>query len=207
MQGEERAWELLAELDPQDVCRRSLSVFEPATGTYDVGLFGMPVSVSTAQRTLTGSSPDSDWVLKKLAYFSRLSILHYLIGACAVPLSDRLVKPSELSVGAIYFRGSHVLPLDGIASRYGIDAGGFLTQGARFGGERRPFGDAAVELHPFSRLPVTLVLWCQDDEFAARADLMFDATCERHVPADILWSIAMMCTRVMLTALPVGNPR
>lgn len=198
MQGEERAWELLAELDPHDVCRRSLSVFDPSASTYNVNAFGMPVTISTVQRTMCGSGPDSDLVLKKMAYFSHLAILHYLVGAWELPLSGRLVKPSELSVGALYFRGSHVLPLDAIAVRYARDIGGFMGQGIRFGGERRPFGDASVELRPLPRLPVTVVLWREDDEFAARADLMFDATCERHVPADILWSVAMMSAKVMV---------
>ena len=198
MQGEERAWELLVGLDPQDVCRRSLSVFDQSAGTYNVGVFGMPVTVSAERRTMGGSNPDSDLVLKKMAYFSRLSILHYLIGAQAVPSSGRLVKPLELKVGALYFRGSHVLPLDAIAARYRRDVDGFMGQGIRFGGRRQPFGDAAVELRPFPRLPVTVVLWREDDEFAARADLMLDATCEVHVPADILWSIAMMSVKAML---------
>jgi hypothetical protein len=198
MQGEDRAWELLAGLDPQDVCGRALADFDPVAGAYVLSVFGLPVTVAPERRTIGGSCPDCDLILKKMAYFSRLSILHYLIGAQALPPAGQLVKPAELKVGLLYFTGSHVLPLDALAARYGRDAAGFLSQGLRFGGQRRSYGDAAVELLPFPRLSVTLVLWRADDEFAARADLMFDATCERHVPADILWSIAMLSVKVML---------
>ncbi len=48
------------------------------------------------------------------------------------------------------------------------------------------------------KIPVTLILWLQDEEFPARADLLFDSSCELHVPIDIIWSIAMMSTLVML---------
>jgi len=200
MQAEERAWELLAELDPRDVCARALPVFDPSAGAYVVSVFGMPVAVAPGQRTISGSCPDGDLILKKMAYFSRLSILHYLIGAQALPPAGQLVRPADLKSGVLYSAGSHVLPLDALAARYARDAEGFLAQGIRFGGERRAYGDAAAELRPFPRLPVTLVLWREDDEFAARADLLFDATCERHVPPDILWSIALLSVEVMRQA-------
>ena len=204
MQAEEKAWELLASLDPREVCGRALAGFDPSAGAYAVSVFGMPVAVAPARRTISGSGPDSDVILKKMGYFSRLSILHYLIGAQAQPLAGHLVKPADLKVGLLYFTGSHVLPLDALAVRYARDAEGFLKQGLRFGGEPRAYGDAAVEIHPFPRLPVTLVLWCEDDEFSARADLLFDATCERHVPADILWSVAMLSVKMMLQE-PAGR--
>jgi hypothetical protein len=191
------AWSTLAGLDPMDVGRRSLSVFDPSTGAHIVSVFSQPVTVTPGQRTISGAFPDCELILKKMAYFSRLSILHYLIGAQELPLSERLVKPSDLKVGAIYFTGSHVLPLDALAARYARDTEGFLAQGERFGGERQAFGDSAVRLLPFPRLPLTVVLWREDDEFPARAELLFDATCERHVPPDILWSIAMLSVLLM----------
>lgn len=197
MHAEEHAWKLLSGLDPGDVCGRSLSVYDGSANAYVVTLFGMRVIVTPSTRTLAGATPDGELILAKLAYFSRLSILHYLIGAQVVPLAGQLVKPSDLKVGPIYFMGSHVLPLDALAARYARDAEGFLAQGIRFGGLQRRHGDAAVELPVFPRLPVTFILWCEDDEFPARADLLFDATCERHVPADILWSIAMLSVRIM----------
>ena len=199
MSGEEKAWESLASMDPVDVCRRSLTVYRSSVGAYEVSVFNCTVTVTPKGRTIEGASPDCDLILKKMAYFSRLSILHYLIGAQAMPLSGQLVKPSDLKVGQIFFTGSHVLPLNALAAAYARDRDQFLAKGIRFGGKQRPYGDAAAELFPCPRLPVTLVLWREDDEFAARADLLFDATCERHVPADILWSMAMMSVLLMIT--------
>lgn len=199
MQAEEKAWELLAKLDPRDVGSRSLSVFDPSAGTYIVSVFGHPVTVAPKQRTISGTFPDCELILKKMSYFSRLPILHYLIGAQTLPLSGQLIKPSDLKAGPVYFMGSHVLPLESLAVRHAKDVEGFCAQGIRFGGERQPYGDAAVRLSPFPRLPVTIILWREDDEFPARASLLFDASCERHVPPDILWSIAMLSVLVMTT--------
>lgn len=196
-QAEEHIWLRLAAMDPDDVCRRALAVRTPDGGGYVVELFGRPVTVTPGERSLTGASAEAQWMLTKMAYFSRLSVLHYLVSARAVPPTGTLVRPTDLKVGPVYFQGSHVLPLAALAARYAEDAAGFLRQGERFGGEAQAFGDAAVRLMPFPRMPVMCVLWRRDDEFEARADLLFDAGDEQQVPADILWSIAMLCVMVM----------
>ena len=198
MQGEERAWDCLSGLDSSDVCRRSLAILSPSGDGYVLDLFGCPVTVAPERRVISGSCADSEWLLTKMAYFSHLAILHYLIGAQAIPLSGRLIRTSDLKAGPIYYQGSHTLPLDALAARYATNAEAFLAQGIRFGGSRQPYGDAALVLVPFPRIPVTFVLWREDEEFAARADLLFDASCEQHVPADILWSIAVLAVKVML---------
>ena len=196
--GEEKAWATLTSLDPADVCRRALTAYSSSAGAYAVRVFNFIVTVAPEGRTISGSSPDCEVIIEKMAYFLRLSILHYLIGAQTAPLSGQLVRPSDTKVGQLYFKGSHVLPLSALSAAYARDTDKFLAQGIRFGGVRRRYGDTAVELYPFPRLPVTLILWREDDEFAARAELLFDDTCERHVPADILWSTAMLSVLLMM---------
>jgi Domain of unknown function (DUF3786) len=197
VQGEAQAWERLAASDPVDVCARALVEYDPERG-YIVPVFGHPIVADPNTSTLQGSSPESELVLNKMAYFSRLSILHYLLGAQRVAPTGRLLKPAELKSGQIYLHGSHLLPLEPIAARFACDPAGFLTQAARFGGAPRSFGDAAAELLPFPRIPITLILWLEDDEYPARTYLLFDEICELQLPPDILWSVAMMCALAML---------
>lgn len=165
---------------------------------YSVRVFGSSVAVDPIARTISGSSPEAELVLTKAGYFSRLSILHYLLGARPLEPSGRLVSPLELKSGQFFRAGSHELPLDKIAARFCADPDGFVRVALRFGGRQVAHGDAAMELSPLPRVPVTLVFWCEDEEFPARAYLLFDDTCEQHLPADILWSVAMMCALVML---------
>jgi hypothetical protein len=197
MQGEARAWELLAGSDPRDVSERSGARWSPEEATYTLAVFGLPVVVDPQRRTITASSTDADWILTRAAYFSRLSILHYLLGARKIPDAGRLVKPAELKTGQ-FFQGSHALPLERIATRFATDHEGFLRRATRYGGEPQSYGDAAVELRPFPRVPVTLILWEEDEEFPARCELLFDAGCEQQLPTDILWSVAMLCALAIL---------
>lgn len=197
-QGIDQAWESLSARDPAAVARRAAVEYSSRTGRYAVPVLGHTVNVDPATSTLLGSDPQSEFILTKTGYFSRLSILHYLLGAQQVVQTGRLLKPEELRSGQFHQRGSHVLPLDQLAARFSACPDDFLMQAAAFGGEPREYGDRAMELRPFPRVPVTLILWQEDDEFPARSSLLFDETCERHLPPDIVWSVAMMCIMVML---------
>jgi hypothetical protein len=66
------------------------------------------------------------------------------------------------------------------------------------GAQQMEYGDACLRLFPFPRVPVTMILWRADEEFPARADMFFDATCEQHLPTDVIWSTAMTSVLIML---------
>ncbi|NTU43749.1 MAG: DUF3786 domain-containing protein [Nitrospirales bacterium] len=190
--GEEKAWEILAGLAPEEVCRRSGAVYLPEEGRYRLSSFGIELLYDTRSREILCPEKGGEIFLARLAYFFRLSALWYLVKAVEAGPSGRLVKPESLPDGDAFFKGSHQLPLDGLAKRFAEDRAGFLEQAKRLGGRPVAYGDAAVELLPFPRIPVTLILWLRDDEWDSRCDLLFDSTASVQVPVDILWSIAMM---------------
>jgi len=197
-EGEERAWDALAGLDPDDVSRRAHVVYDRSRGAYLLPLFNKEMSVRPGDRRISGNSPQADLLLDRLGDYAPLSILWYLIQAKDVPPSGSLVNPSHTSEGRMFFAGAHALPLDRLVRRYGNDARGFLHRGCELGGEQLDFGDASLRLFPFPRVPVVVLLWTRDEEFPARADLLFDSTCSIHLPMDILWATAMMTVLVML---------
>jgi hypothetical protein len=195
--GEEKAWECLAGLDPSGTCSRTLAVFDGEAGRYTLKSFCTDIHISPSERKMS-STPEGDIILKRYGYFSVLSTLWYLTGAKEIPLSGELVSPTNLKGGQLFFRGTHVLPLDKLAEKYGKDAEGFLSRGKGLCGEKLGYGDASIRLFPFPRVPVVIILWKEDDEFPARADLLFDTTCMYHLPLDIVWSTAMMSVLIML---------
>jgi hypothetical protein len=190
--GENKAWELLAASDPATVCAQAGADFDPRDGTYQVSSFGRVFAVNPVERLILGSEPGGEVFLTRYVSLFRLSLLWYLLKATSARPSGKLVKPAGLPGGDIFLKGSHVLPLDALAAKYATLPGAFLEAGAALGGTPAAYGDAAVVLFPLPKVPTTVLLWTEDDEFPARADLLFDATAPQHLPLDILWSVAMM---------------
>ena len=196
--GERQAWELLTKLNPGDVCDRAGVMFDESTGKYTAESFLQEIFISPESKEIFGHSPAGKFILDKLEQYSRLSILWYLIKAKDIPLSGKLIKPADLQGGQIYVSGSHVLPLDKLAGKYGGNISGFLERGRQYGGEKLNYGDASLRLFPFPRVPILIILWKSDAEFSSRASLLLDSTCEVHLPSDIIWSTAMMSVLLML---------
>jgi hypothetical protein len=196
--GEEKAWNILRGLKPGDVSRNAAVEYDNAAGIYLLKSYGMDIFIDPEKNTIYSSAPEAALLLDRLGYFSRLSILCYLISSRDIPLSGKLVQPVNLKGGHIFFRGTHVLPLDKLASQFGNDPGGFLKRGRELGGKQMNYGDASVQLFPLPRIPVVIILWQEDEEFPPRTDLLFDSTCEFHLALDILWSIAMKSLLIMM---------
>ena len=196
--GEDKAWEILKGLDPEVVCRNAVAAFDSSSGLFRLRSFDMEISIDPVKKVIQSDAAEGGLLLDKLGYFSRLSILWYLTGAKDITLSGRLLQPANLKGGQIFFRGTHVLPLDSLAARYSGDVPGFIKRGKQLGGRMLEYGDASIVLSPLPRIPVVIILWREDEEFPARADLLFDSTCELHLALDVLWSTAMKSILIML---------
>lgn len=196
--GEEKLWEELKGLKTEDVCRRTGAGFDDKTGRYSLKSFGWGISLSPEDKEISGDSPASDTLLQRLGYFSRLSILSYLATAKDVPLTGQLINPVNLRGGQLFFRGTHVLPLDKLSEKYNDSTEDFINKGIELGGEAQKHGDASIMLFPLPRVPVILIIWQGDNEFPPEAKILFDSTCEIHLPIDIIWSVAMMSLLIMM---------
>ncbi len=189
---------MLARMEPAEVERNASVRYEKETSCYVIESLGMRFSVFPAERAIRGSGPEAEAVRERYAYFLNLPLLWYLAGARDIGLTGRLLRPENLKGGRHFFKGTHELPLKGLAGKYGADGEAFLGRARKLGGKPLGFGDASVEIYPLPRVPVTLILWFGDEEFPARADLLFDSSVELHVPLDIAWSVAMLSALVML---------
>ncbi len=199
--GEEKAWKIIEALSFKDVCRRALVAHDDEKGLYKVRSFGIDFFVSVDERRIFSDSPKSAIFLDKFKDFFRLSLLWYLSSAKDIHPSGRLIRPVDVKGGQRFFTGTHLLPLDRIAALYGRNKEKFIIRGSKLGGKEAGYGDVSMILFPLPRVPVTLILWLEDEEFPARADLLFDSTCDFQIDlSDIIWSVAMLTVLAMLEA-------
>jgi hypothetical protein len=197
--GENKAWEILSSLPPDKVCRAAAVRYDSGQEAYVVKSFGMDFIISAKDRTISSGAEGSTSLLQRLSYFFRLSVLWYLGSVKDIACTGRLVKLEQIRGGEAFTRGSHTLPLEAIATKYGKNKEGFILKGNLLGAiQRVRLGDASIQLLPFPRIPVIISLWLEEEEFPARVDLFFDSTCDLQLPPDIAWSIAMMTALMML---------
>ena len=193
--GCEKSWEELLLIDPRDICQRAEVEYRKKQREYLLRSFNSEFIISLDKREIKPTSESNSRWLPGIEEIFELSALQYIILAKSIAPSGRLVNPGDLKGGDIFFKGSHILHLDPIAKKYGNSLKDFLLAGELLGGKVLSFGDASVELRPFPKIPVTLILWKEDEEFPSRINLLFDSTVDQHLPIDILWAIAMITIR------------
>ncbi len=197
--GEKKAWELLSQLDPKATESRTGATFKSENSTYELKCLGQDILVSLKDRKITASSETGKLIVNDLGKYSRLSILSYLVTAKDLPLSGELVRPADLPGGGIFGKGTHVLPMDRLAKRFGRDHKQLLSIGEELGATVLDHGNVSLELLPFLRVPVTIIVWSGDKEFPPKAFFLCDATCTSQLPIDIIWSTAMMSVKLILS--------
>jgi hypothetical protein len=196
-EGIEKAWEELKGLEPADVTKRASVSYDD--GCYVLRSLGMDFRINPDEKAIESMSAGGEVLIKKFGYFFNLSAVWYLVLSKEIEPTGRHLKPESLKGGDVFFKGTHKLPLGGVAHKYGSDRDGFLDRVAALGGKTLgEYGDAAAELYPLPRVPVTLILWLGDEEFPPRADLLMDSSCEIQLPLDIIWSVAMFSVLMML---------
>jgi len=196
--GEAKAWDILAGMQPNDVCSAAKAAYDEASRSYMITSFGINFTIAPDKRTITSMDPKSALFLERYKDFFRLAVLWYMTSAKNIPATGRLIRPLDVKGGQRFFSGTHVLPLDRIEERFGRDKVAFIEQGLKFGAEIARYGDAAVRLYPLPRVPVTIILWLQDEEYPSRVTLFFDSTVDFQLSlSDIVWSVSMMATLVM----------
>ncbi len=197
--GEEKAWEILSGLSLKDVGMSASATCDETGGSYCVKSFGMDFVVSPRDRNISSNTPGSEILLDTLKDLFRLSLLSYLTSAKDIPFSGKLIRPVDVKGGQRFFTGTYELPLQEVAEKYGNSPEEFLRRGTELGAERTQFGDVSLRLYPLPRVPVSLILWLQDEEFPPRADLLFDSTVDLQISlSDVIWAIAMISLRLML---------
>jgi len=198
LSGDQLAWAMVVEKEPSVICKQADVQYDFVAHKFIMRCFAQEILVDAGSYTITSHSPLGETLLHGLGHFFDLAALWYLGKAKNIPPSGRMISPASISGGEIFQKGTHVLPLDQIAARYGSDFKGFYKRGVELGGQHMEYGDACLRFFPFPRVPVTMILWGADDEFPARADMFFDATCEQHLPPDVIWSTAMTSVLIML---------
>ena len=123
----------------------------------------------------------------------KILMLHYLISAKGTPLSNRMITYKELPEGANYFPNFAQRVIKPLIGYFGKEPHRLIDVAGKLGGSSADYGDAAVTINVFSRVPITFVLWRGDDEFAPRGSIMFDSTIPDYLSTE---DINVLCASI-----------
>jgi len=129
----------------------------------------------------------------KVQLKDKLLMLHYLTSAKGSFATDKLVTFRELPAGSDYFRTFSKRVIDPLLAHFGKEPHLLLVAAERLGGYKVDYGDMAVTINAFSRVPITIVLWRGDEEFDPGASILFDSTIADYLSA---YDITVLCETI-----------
>jgi hypothetical protein len=192
----EELWQQLAGLDRQQTSQRAKCQYLPDPERYVIKLLNTEYVVNLTAQQIFPSQPNSE----PAEFLEQLCLLAYLINAKDLPLADKLVSAESLPGGAFFFRGPHALPTRKLEETFGGKPSLLYEASAHLNAKRRDFGDASVELLVLPRIPLTFVIWAADEEFPARASILFDETAGSHLLLDALLAVVNLAVDVLVKA-------
>jgi len=196
----EQLWAKLVALDPMETAGRSRCRFDGESSTFIVPLMGADFIVDTGQRVI---APVDDRQ-NPAGFLEQLCILAYLINASDIPVAGRLVAPEKLEAGQFFFRGPHQLPTSKLEDAFGDEPCRLHEAAAGLNARPCEYGDASVSIRILPNVPVVLVIWGRDDEFEARASILFDETAARQLPLDALLAGVQLVVAKLTKAVREG---
>ena len=129
----------------------------------------------------------------KVAVRDKVLILHYLASAKGIPIADKLITFKELPGGVNYFPTFYQRTIKPLVNYFGKEPRLLVAAAEKLGGHKADYGDVAVTINAFSRVPITIVLWQGDDEFAPQGSIMFDATISDYLSTE---DITVLCETI-----------
>jgi hypothetical protein len=188
-------WQQLLELDEQKTAQRAKCRYLPSPERYIIPLLNREYIVNLSEKEVLSAEGSSE-----AGFTEELCILTYLINSQDLPVANKLRTAHALPGGQFFFRGPHKLAAEKLEEIFGQRPERLYEVMDEFGAKQRKFGDASIELYVLPRIPLTIVIWRGDEEFGARASILFDETAAAQLPLDALLAAVNLAIKALVKA-------
>lgn len=107
--------------------------------------------------------------------------------------TGRLISFRNLPGGCAYNETFLQRAVQPISEQFGREPKKLVVTGEMLGGVVRTYGDFAIEISPLPMIPLTYILWAED-EFPATANILFDESASQYLPTEDLAVLAQITT-------------
>jgi hypothetical protein len=175
------AGEKLKTANPAEVCRRSGA---ERLNAHTIGLtfLGRPVQLNLALTEFASAG--------ELTMRDKLVILHYLVTASGRPLCGEAITFKELPEGISYYPTFAKRALKPLLEAFAHEPERLAESARSLGGSEVKIGDDAAVVPALPRVPITIVLWRGDAEFAPEGSILFDRAVTGYLPTE---DITVLC--------------
>jgi len=181
------ACERLASIDIEQQCRHSGSEYQRrgSQQVITVRYLNQPylITLPEVEISLGGSA-------EPVPMRDKILILHYLTQAKGTPVTGRLITFRDLPGGNIYYPTFAKRTIRPLTDHFGQEPALLLANGEKLGGHRADYGDTAITINAFSRVPITLVLWHGDDELPPQLNLLLDSSIPDYLETE---DVTVLC--------------
>lgn len=183
----------LAEMNPEEVCRRALCEYDPIQRHYRVQVWGDRYAVCPHEERIfrLGGQDETNH-----DYFN-IFLIHYLLQTKQIEIKNEWISEKDIPGGATFFRGPHEIPTQWISQRYGnrlSDLGGRCSD---LHGIPFEMADLAYRFQITPRIPVAVLYWEGDEAFLPEAKILYDSTICDHFAPDVVFALAYeICFRL-----------
>ena len=197
------AREQLAGIDDiEQQCRRSGAQYLPSEKAVIIDYLNQSYRISLPDgRCFTPTGEEAVPIRDKIL------ILHYFTRARGTPLSHKLITYKELPDGINYFPVFAKRAIKPIVNYFGSEPRRLVDIAGELGGRKADYGDTAVTMDAFSRVPVTIVLWQGDEEFAPEGSIMFDSTISDYLTNDDIHTLCENIAWRLVRLLKAGGDK
>jgi len=111
----------------------------------------------------------------------------------------------ELKEGINYFPVFYKRAIKPLVDHFGNEPHRLIDLSRIFGGHKAGYGDTAVTINAFPRVPVTLALWKGDEEFAPEGNILFDSTISDYLTNDDIHTLCETIAWKLVKPLKAGG--
>jgi len=158
---------------------------------YEVDFLNSVCLVDPVAERIVELSPNPE---RELPEEFQILLIRYLVAENGGPLEGKEASQKDFPGGVTFFQGPHTLHVAPIVKLYGLNPDAFEIRGQELGGTPVQHGDKAMRFFPFPLIPVTYVLWKEDEEFPASVSILFDKSITRWFELDMIFTLVLVLT-------------
>ncbi len=184
-------WEDLAGRSVEKVLKQPGVRLSKDGHSYEVRFLNALYLVDPLGRRIVEIDPDP---VRLLSEEFQILLIRYLVADYGGPIAEKEISEKDLQGGVTFFQGPHALHVSPIVKMYGSDPDAFEKRGRELGAVPAAHGDQAMTFFPFPEIPVTYVLWKEDDEFSASATVLFDKSIGKWLSLGMIFLVVLVVT-------------